>query len=312
MELQADFPSRRPIVRSLTPIRHRLFDSSNRVVGHPKLQSWSPYNDLGRILLEITQELRRNPPAFVQPGAGHRDRAHARGPLAQATPVAIPQATPVVQPTARPYAGGPVNGARSYSGGVVQQQARVGAQPIITPAVYNPPRPNLAFHLLDAYNTEELTKLLASDVEITALVDSLDEIQQADKKKEELYKTVESLAQKNLEHKPTIEGLQQTVREMRAKEAAAWTRVDELSAKQRGVMSKYSRETISKRLADAANQADDASEAVNKEFSESGGKDYEGFIAKYIDARVLHHTRKAKQERLASAIAKMRVDRDAL
>eukprot|EP00467_Chlorarachnion_reptans_P000089 CAMPEP_0114518182 /NCGR_PEP_ID=MMETSP0109-20121206/18302_1 /TAXON_ID=29199 /ORGANISM="Chlorarachnion reptans, Strain CCCM449" /LENGTH=342 /DNA_ID=CAMNT_0001698775 /DNA_START=8 /DNA_END=1036 /DNA_ORIENTATION=- len=289
MTLPVGFPDQRPIITAKTHIRHHLFDSSMRLVGHRQLQSWSSQSKLGSLVDSITSDLQAVPPNFIKTASVSQGPSFPP-PVAQFPGQSSQAYARPVQYQPRPP---------QYSS--IQQSRHTQYQPTHPSRdvkTHSSLAPELGFQILDGYKIGELENLIESDEEqLNTFIESFGILTAGKARRDNLYKNVENLAKGNLELRPSIEESTKEITGIRKEVKEKMDSVNELVRRQNTVMEKFSKDVLRKKLSEAVSKADEASEETLQKFND-GDLELTKFINSYIKARTLYHKRLAKQERL--------------
>jgi len=279
--LPVGYPERPPELKLLVQATHPWVSPDLRITGHPRLGgAWSVHNNLGLIVLEISQQFERNPPL----------------------PYALNPPPPAGTPPANAVAA-----------------AKVGPQPPpYSEASDNPPKPQdppsaaarqnheqkfalsdvpKTFEQLDGLSTRQLQELLDDEMRFEDFFNQLPQVRVPSELRDKMYDELEALAKSNLGQKAELEELKASVQQLRQELASNKTVYQALYNRQQQVLQKFNVGNLVATLSTGINRTNEESERLISNFP-SEPSEQNKLLEDYVRLRALYHLRAGKQERL--------------
>jgi ESCRT-I complex subunit VPS37 len=295
VDLAPDFPRSPPQI-SLPGESHRLLDAQGRVMptAHAKLGKWTVHSALGRNVYELVQVFMKDPPSPAQHSAGAGAQQQQQQAPQQSQPrmssghAALPQQ--FEQPPSQ-------SSQQSHSQSQSQQQHRSREMPGGQSWHGGMGSIPSSFPELSHKSAAELQHLLSDESAFQQFFDTLAAVQTMKGVRDDLARANEELARRNIAVEAEIEQLSRKVGQSGDSVDAKKREYEELVRKQQEVMKQFSTPILVERLGDAADEAEEESDAIADEFL-SGDIDHKEFVKRFLAERNLFHLRSAKRESL--------------
>nr|BAG54057.1 unnamed protein product [Homo sapiens] len=153
-----------------------------------------------------------------------------------------------------------------------------------------------AFPELSELSVSQLTDMNEQEEVLLEQFLTLPQLKQIITDKDDLVKSIEELARKNLLLEPSLEAKRQTVLDkMKSTFEKKMQRQHELSES-------CSASALQARLKVAAHEAEEESDNIAEDFLE-GKMEIDDFLSSFMEKRTICHCRRAKEEKLQQAIA---------
>jgi len=292
INLPPDFPRIPPILQLSPTVQHPLVDSNMYIspAAHDNLSRWAVHVSLGKTVYEIVQKFMKQPPVIGPPLPQKYPNLSTS---AYPNPSMIPsQSNP---PPNQDYPPQPNYSQSNYSQPNFPPQPNIPSQsalPVSRPSV------PATFPELDSKGVNELTLLLNDETEFAKFFENLPSVITSKKLREDLKSSNQELAQKILAKEAEVEKLRQEVAGKNDSIKEKRSTFELKLQRQQEVVKKFSTPALIDKLSEKAQEADEASEALAKQFH-SGGMDHKEFIKTYMETRKLYHLRSAKRESMA-------------
>eukprot|EP01114_Cavostelium_apophysatum_P017015 TRINITY_DN4960_c0_g1_i1.p1 TRINITY_DN4960_c0_g1~~TRINITY_DN4960_c0_g1_i1.p1 ORF type:complete len:320 (-),score=109.69 TRINITY_DN4960_c0_g1_i1:32-991(-) len=262
INLPPDFPRAPPSIQVFPPVQHRFIDHQMFITpqAHENLMRWNVQVNLGKVVFEIVQRFMQEPPNVLAPPSN---------PVIASTP---------------PYQTNPNNNQPPPPYGQSQTHT---PQPVVPSS----------FPQLESKTPSELTQLLNDETEFNRFFEELPVVQNMRKVRDDLRTNNEELAKKTLIKESEIDKLRKDVAssiEIIQQQRGAF---EAKAQKQQEVMKRFSTANLIDKLAFAAQETEEQSDAIANRFL-SGEMDYKDFIRDFMEKRKLFHLRSAKKESL--------------
>lgn len=324
LELPADFPREKPILRFQAKVSHTLVDASSGtfITNHPKLITWGAHTSLSATLQDIIARLVANPPvpqggfsgggSYARPqqasygwGRGVVQPGQGRAPYGQSRP-----SQPGGLPPPPAYGGSKARGEQppppSYVGHL-KARTSVELERVDSLLKAMPkPKPNLG-----QFEVEITSKLFELPINI------IEDVKNSRDRQLELlvghnilenYLSLKSstreglieAAQENQGREKETEILTSQLIESRGEVQKLGDELKNLSQQQNAIMARFSVAAVREALADAIEEAEKKCQEVNESF-EDDDIALPTFTKKFLEGKKLAHLRRIKQERLNEA-----------
>ncbi|GLD92752.1 hypothetical protein PINS_up001331 [Pythium insidiosum] len=266
LTLPTEFPIKPPHIQTSMPVQHPWLDVNGNVQTHPDLNQWSAHSDLGRIVSEITAELRRHAAA----GASFAK---------QSTPPPPPQ-----QAYAAQYQYAPTAAAAQPAAAKPESPKLQRSQMPAIPSVF-PELDELPFSQLETLQNDRQA--------LKAFVKKIKTVQDFMKLREDVMTGNMSIAEKTLSYEGKMRELQGEVRQLSDTLRVSQQALAEKQMRQQRVVSRHRPDALLEQLSTAAQEVDSTSDDIAHKFTH-GEIDFQTFIAEYLPQRTLYHERTIK------------------
>nr|XP_055143115.1 vacuolar protein sorting-associated protein 37A isoform X2 [Symphalangus syndactylus] len=314
--LPPQFPQEKPVISVYPPIRHHLMDKQGVYVTSPLVNNFTMHSDLGKIIQSLLDEFWKNPPVLAPTSTAF--------PYLYSNPSGMPPYASQGFPFLPPYP--PQEANRSItslsvadtvsSSTTSHTTAKPAAPsfgvlsnlPLPIPTMdasistsqngfgYKMPDVPDAFPELSELSVSQLTDMNEQEEVLLEQFLTLPQLKQIITDKDDLVKSIEELARKNLLLEPSLEAKRQTVLDkMKSTFEKKMQRQHELSES-------CSASALQARLKVAAHEAEEESDNIAEDFLE-GKMEIDDFLSSFMEKRTICHCRRAKEEKLQQAIA---------
>ncbi|XP_028257024.1 vacuolar protein sorting-associated protein 37A isoform X1 [Parambassis ranga] len=318
--LPPQFPQEKPVVSVYPPVGHHLVDSNNgTMITSPLISNFGMHSDLGKVIQSLLDEFWKSPPALMSAGPGgfpysiykssgmapYPTQAFHYGPR-NVGPSPTPPPGP--GPAPMPHSGvdsahGPPRAPAPY--GLISDlplPVPTGdSQAGLNGHMYKMPEIPESFPELCDINLAQLSDMSDNEDVLLEFFVTLPQLKKITSDKEELVTNIVSMAKKNLQMEPQLEGKRQEMlykyEQLTQMKSAFETKMQ----RQHELSESCSLSTLQARLKVAAHQAEEESEVTAENFLE-GRTDIDEFLTSFMEKRTLCHSRRAKEERLQQSI----------
>ncbi len=267
--LPPNFPDAPPRAEVQTAgVRHPWVDKVGAIVGCSSLYSWNQHSRLAHVVGDIMQQFVQNPP---QVNASSNSTT--------------------------PYPGNSQGGSRDSRRSSISKTRQDSAD---DDGVFIPPTPD-SFPELDNMTLEELKTLQSDETEFRKLFNSQNVPTMVREMHEQITKSNQDQARKNLQFKESIEQLQQDVLAQQTEAVEQWKEFEGLSKRHKTAMAQFDPLRLLTQLEASFSSLDDESEMLSREFLDEEVP-LSDFIKRELDLRKLYHLRRAKAERFRSQL----------
>ncbi|XP_060634563.2 vacuolar protein sorting-associated protein 37A isoform X1 [Anolis sagrei] len=314
--LPPQFPQEKPIISVFPPIRHHLMDKQGVYVACPLISSFTMHSDLGKIVQSILDEFWKNPPVLAPNSTSF--------PYLYNKPAGIPsysQNFPFLSPYRPPETNrsiAPVPDSLS-SGYTTDRPAApsfgmISDLPLPVPTTetfsqgnqngfsYKMPDVPDAFPELSDLSISQLTDMNEQEDILLEQFVSLPQLKQVINDKDDLVKSIEELAKKNLLLEPSLEAKRQAVLDKYEQLTQLKATFEKKMQRQHELSESCSASALQARLKVAAHEAEEESDTIAEDFLE-GKIEIDDFLSSFMEKRTICHCRRAKEEKLQQAIA---------
>ncbi|XP_073198029.1 vacuolar protein sorting-associated protein 37A isoform X4 [Lepidochelys kempii] len=223
--LPPQFPQEKPVISVFPPVRHHLMDKQGVYVACPLISNFTMHSDLGKIIQSLLDEFWKNPPVLAPSSTSF--------PYLYSKPAGMPHYTPQGFPFLPPYPPQETN--RSIASVPVAESGYTTDKPAApsyglitdlplpvptTEALlqvgqngfsYKMPDVPDAFPELSELSIPQLTDMNEQEDILLEQFVNLPQLKQIIVDKDDLVKSIEELAKKNLLLEPSLEAKRQTV-----------------------------------------------------------------------------------------------------
>ncbi|KAG8134681.1 hypothetical protein E2320_007772 [Naja naja] len=316
--LPPQFPQDKPVISVFPPIRHHIIDKQGAYVTSPLINSFTMHSDLGKIVQSILDEFWKNPPVLAP--------STTTFPYLYSKPTGIPtygQNFPFLsaylpQETNRPVASVPL--AESLSSGYSTDRPAAPSFGMITdlplpvPTTetlsqgnqngfgYKMPDVPDVFPELSELSISQLTDMNEQEDILLEQFVNLPQLKHIINDKDDLVKSIEELAKKNLLLEPSLESKRQTILDKYEQLIHFKTTFEKKVQRQHELSESCSASALQARLKVAAHEAEEESDGIAEDFLE-GKTEIDDFLSSFMEKRTICHCRRAKEEKLQQAIA---------
>ncbi|XP_062991394.1 vacuolar protein sorting-associated protein 37A [Elgaria multicarinata webbii] len=316
--LPPQFPQEKPIISVFPPIRHHLMDNHGMYVTCPLISSFTMHSDLGKIVQSILDEFWKNPPVLAPRSTSF--------PYLYSKPAGIPsyaQNFPFLSPylpqeTNRSVASVPLAESASSSYSIDRPAApsfgMITDLPLPVPTAetlpqgsqngfsYKMPDVPDAFTELSELSISQLTDMNEQEDILLEQFVNLPQLKQVINDKDDLVKSIEALAKKNLLLEPSLETKRQAVLDKYEQLTQLKATFEKKMQRQHELSESCSASALQARLKVAAHEAEEESDTIAEDFLE-GKTEIDDFLSSFMEKRTVCHCRRAKEEKLQQAIA---------
>uniref|UniRef100_J3S5G9 Vacuolar protein sorting-associated protein 37A n=1 Tax=Crotalus adamanteus TaxID=8729 RepID=J3S5G9_CROAD len=316
--LPPQFPQEKPVISVFPPIRHHIMDKQGAYVTSPLISNFTMHSDLGKIVQSILDEFWKNPPVLAP--------STTTFPYLYSKPTGIPtyaQNFPFLSPylpqeTNRSVA--PVPLAESLSSGYTTDRPAAPSFGMITdlplpvPTTetlsqgnqngfgYKMPDVPDVFPELSELSISQLTDMNEQEDILLEQFVNLPQLKHIINDKDDLVKSIEELAKKNLLLEPSLESKRQTILDKYEQLIHLKTTFEKKVQRQHELSESCSASALQARLKVAAHEAEEESDTIAEDFLE-GKTEIDDFVSSFMEKRTICHCRRAKEEKLQQTIA---------
>lgn len=298
--LPPQFPQEKPVISVYPPIRHHLMDSQGLYVTSPLVSNFTMHSDLGKIIQSLLDEFWKNPPVLAPTSTTF--------PYLYSNPGGMPpypsQGFPFLPPyppqeaasrsvTSLSVADSVSSSTTSYTAAkpVAPSFGILSSLPLPVPTTessasinqngfgYKMPDIPDAFPELSELSVSQLTDMNEQEEVLLEQFLMLPQLKQIVTDKEDLVKSIEELARKNLLLEHSLETKRQAVLDKSCSASA-----------------------LQARLKVAAHEAEEESDNIAEDFLE-GKTEIDDFLNSFKEKRTVCHCRRAKEEKLQQVLA---------
>ncbi|XP_044310712.1 vacuolar protein sorting-associated protein 37A isoform X1 [Varanus komodoensis] len=316
--LPLQFPQEKPVISVFPPIGHHLMDKHGVYVTCPLISNFTMHSDLGKIVQSILDEFWKTPPILAPSSTAY--------PYLYSKPAGIPSygqnftfLSPYLpQETNRSVATVPL--AESLSSGYITDRpaapsfGMITELPLPVPTAetlpqgsqngfsYKMPEIPDAFSELSELSISQLTDMNEQEDILLEQFVTLPQLKQVVTDKDDLVKSIEALAKKNLLLEPTLETKRQAVFDKYEQLTQLKAAFEKKMQRQHELSESCSASALQARLKVAAHEAEEESDTIAEDFLE-GKTEIDDFLSSFMEKRTICHCRRAKEEKLQQAIA---------
>nr|XP_048704114.1 vacuolar protein sorting-associated protein 37A isoform X2 [Caretta caretta] len=313
--LPPQFPQEKPVISVFPPVRHHLMDKQGVYVACPLISNFTMHSDLGKIIQSLLDEFWKNPPVLAPSSTSF--------PYLYSKPAGMPHYTPQGFPFLPPYPPQETN--RSIASVPVAESGYTTDKPAApsyglitdlplpvptTEALlqvgqngfsYKMPDVPDAFPELSELSIPQLTDMNEQEDILLEQFVNLPQLKQIIVDKDDLVKSIEELAKKNLLLEPSLEAKRQTVLDKYEHLTQMKATFEKKMQRQHELSESCSPSALQARLKVAAHEAEEESDTIAEDFLE-GKMEIDDFLSSFMEKRTICHCRRAKEEKLQQAI----------
>nr|XP_045016496.1 vacuolar protein sorting-associated protein 37A [Jaculus jaculus] len=319
--LPPQFPQEKPVISVYPPIRHHLMDKQGIYVTSPLVNNFTMHSDLGKIVQSLLDEFWKNPPVlaptstafpylysnpggmppYASQGFSFLPSYPPQETNRNITPLSVdtvPSST-TSYTTAKPAA--PIFGILSslpLPVPVTETSALISHNGL----GYKMPDIPDAFPELSELSMSQLTDMNEQEEVLLEQFMTLPQLKQIITDKDDLIKSIEELARKNLLLEPSLEAKRQTVLDKYELLTQMKSTFEKKMQRQHELSESCSASALQARLKVAAHEAEEESDHIAEEFLE-GKTEIDDFLSSFMEKRTICHCRRAKEEKLQQVIA---------
>ncbi|XP_072857421.1 vacuolar protein sorting-associated protein 37A isoform X2 [Pogona vitticeps] len=300
--LPPQFPQEKPIISIFPPIRHHLMDKQGVYVTCPLISNFTMHSDLGKIVQSILDEFWKNPPVLAPSSTSF--------PYLYSKPAGIPSyaqnfpflSSYLPQETNRSVASVPH--AESLSSTYMTDRPAAPSFGMITdlplpvPTAetfsqgsqngfsYRMPDVPDAFPELSELSISQLTDMNEQEDMLLEQFVNLPQLKQVINDKDDLVKSIEELAKKNLLLEPSLEAKRQAVLDKYEQLIQLKAMFEKKMQRQHELSESCSASALQARLKVAAHEAEEESDTIAEDFLE-GKTEIDDFLSSFMEKRTI-------------------------
>ncbi|XP_037655122.1 vacuolar protein sorting-associated protein 37A-like isoform X2 [Choloepus didactylus] len=319
--LPPQFPQEKPVISVYPPIRHHLMDKQGVYVTCPLVNNFTMHSDLGKIIQSLLDEFWKNPPVLAPTSTAF--------PYLYSNPDGMPPYASQGFSYLPPYPPQEANRtitSVSVADTVSSTSSYITAKPtapsfgflsnlplpvpttdISAPVSQNgfgykmPDVPD-TFPELPELSVSQLTDMNEQEEILLEQFLTLPQLKQIINDKDDLVKSIEELARKNLLLEPSLEAKRQTVLDKYELLSQMKSTFEKKMQRQHELSESCSASALQARLTVAAHESEEESDNIAEDFLE-GKTEIDDFLSSFMEKRTICHCRRAKEEKLQQAIA---------
>uniref|UniRef100_A0A803V1N9 VPS37A subunit of ESCRT-I n=1 Tax=Ficedula albicollis TaxID=59894 RepID=A0A803V1N9_FICAL len=317
--LPPQFPQEKPVISVFPPVRHHLMDKQGVYVTGPLINNFTMHSDLGKIVQSLLDEFWKNPPVLAPSSTSFPYLFNKPAGMPPFAPQGFPFLPPYPpQETNRTMATMPVSDSVSSSYTTDKPAAPsyglIADLPLPVPTAeavlqvgqngftYKMPDVPDTFPELSELSISQLTSMNEQEEVLLEQFVTLPQLKQVITDRDELVKSIEELAKKNLLLEPSLEAKRQTVLDKYEQLTQMKAAFEKKMQRQHELSESCSPSALQARLKVAAHEAEEESDTIAEDFLE-GKTEIDDFLSSFMEKRTLCHCRRAKEEKLQQAIA---------
>ncbi|NXF66658.1 VP37A protein, partial [Ciccaba nigrolineata] len=317
--LPPQFPQEKPVISVFPPVRHHLMDKQGVYVTGPLISNFTMHSDLGKIIQSLLDEFWKNPPVLAPSSTSFPYLFNKPAGMPPYAPQGFPFLPPFPpQETNRTMAAVPV--AESVSSSYTTDKPAapsyglIADLPLPVPTAeavlqvgqngftYKMPDVPDTFPELSELSISQLTNMNEQEEVLLEQFVTLPQLKQVITDRDELVKSIEELAKKNLLLEPSLEAKRQMVLDKYEQLTQMKATFEKKMQRQHELSESCSPSALQARLKVAAHEAEEESDTIAEDFLE-GKTEIDDFLSSFMEKRTLCHCRRAKEEKLQQAIA---------
>ncbi|XP_040346010.1 vacuolar protein sorting-associated protein 37A isoform X2 [Herpailurus yagouaroundi] len=319
--LPPQFPQEKPVISVYPPIRHHLMDKQGVYVTSPLVNNFTMHSDLGKIIQSLLDEFWKNPPVLAPSSTAFS--------YLYSNPSGMPPYASQGFPFLPPYPPQEANRtitslsvADTISSSTTSYTAAKPAAPsfgvlsnlpLPVPTTdtsapisqngfgYKMPDVPDAFPELSELSVSQLTDMNEQEEILLEQFVTLPQLKQIITDKDDLVKSIEELARKNLLLEPSLEAKRQIVLDKYELLTQLKSTFEKKMQRQHELSESCSASALQARLKVAAHEAEEESDNIAEDFLE-GKTEIDDFLSSFMEKRTICHCRRAKEEKLQQAI----------
>ncbi|XP_026990598.2 vacuolar protein sorting-associated protein 37A isoform X2 [Tachysurus fulvidraco] len=313
--LPPQFPQEKPVITVYPPVGHHLVDGNNgTVVTSPLITNFGMHSDLGKVIQSLLDEFWKSPPALMSGAPAFPFMYKPPYPaqnfhFVPTFPGQDPQ-RPVCPASHPPPPGSETQQAQNRppapAYGLITELLlpvpMADSQTGLNGHIYKMPEIPDSFPELSDMSVSQLKDMNDEEDVLLEYFACLPQLKQVSSDKEDLVNTIVTVAKKNLQLEPHLEGKRQEMlykaEQLTQMHSAFQTKMQ----RQHELSESCSLSALQARLKVAAHQAEEESEEKAENFLE-GKTEIDDFLASFMEKRTLCHSRRAKEEKLQQSIS---------
>ncbi|XP_053107425.1 vacuolar protein sorting-associated protein 37A [Hemicordylus capensis] len=316
--LPPQFPQEKPVISVFPPIRHHLMDNQGVYVTCPLISNFTMHSDLGKIVQSVLDEFWKNPPVLAPNSTSFPYLYNKPAGIPSYAPQNFPFLSPyLLQETNRSIPSVPL--AESLSSGFATDRpaapscGMITELPLPVPTAetfsqgsqngfsYKMPDVPEAFPELSEFSISQLTDMNEQEDILLEQFVNLPQLKQVINDKDDLVKSIEELAKKNLLLEPSLESKRQAVLDKYEQLTQLKATFEKKMQRQHELSESCSASALQARLKVAAHEAEEESDTIAEDFLE-GKTEIDDFLSSFMEKRTVCHCRRAKEEKLQQTI----------
>ncbi|KAF1329123.1 hypothetical protein FI667_g6240, partial [Globisporangium splendens] len=282
------------------PLQHKWLDIAGNVQGHPDLNQWTAHSDLGRIVSEIVNELRRVASSAQLHAAAPADGVAAKPDTRRPSSASPSPPQHQLQQSAYSLQTASYTSissqAQSRQSAVSTQQEQQQAAVKSLPRTQMPVIPAI-FPELEELSVAQLEVLATDRHALKALVKKMHSVQEFMKLREDVMVGNVRIAETTLSHEGEMRTLQVEVQTLRSSLRDAQESLAQKQARQNRVLARHRPDALLDQLSAATKELDASSDDLALQFAH-GEMDVAQFSAQYLPQRALYHERTIKLNKI--------------
>lgn len=312
--LPPQFPQEKPVISVYPPIRHHLMDKQGVYVTSPLVNNFTMHSDLGKIIQSLLDEFWKNPPVLAPTSTAFPYLYSGMPPYASQGFPFLPQYPP--QEANRAISS--LSVADTVSSSTTSYTTAKPAAPsfgilsnlpLPVPTTdtsapisqngfgYKMPDVPDAFPELSELSVSQLTDMNEQEEILLEQFLTLPQLKQIIIDKDDLIKSIEELARKNLLLEPSLEAKRQTVLDKYELLTQMKSTFEKKMQRQHELSLSCSASALQAKLKVAAHEAEEESDNIAEDFLE-GKTEIDDFLSSFMEKRTICHCRRAKEEKL--------------
>ncbi|XP_006893613.1 PREDICTED: vacuolar protein sorting-associated protein 37A isoform X1 [Elephantulus edwardii] len=319
--LPPQFPQEKPVISVYPPIRHHLMDKQGVYVTCPLVNNFTMHSDLGKIIQSLLDEFWKNPPVLAPTSTAFPYLYSNPGGLAPYASQGF-SFLPPYPPQEANRTITSVSVADTVSSTTSYTTAKPAAPsfgilsnlPLPIPMTdtsapinqngfgYKMPDVPDTFPELSELSVSQLTDMNEQEEVLLEQFLTLPQLKQIIADKNDLVKSIEELARKNLLLEPSLEAKRQTVLDKYELLTQMKSTFEKKMQRQHELSESCSASALQARLKVAAHEAEEESDNIAEDFLE-GKTEIDDFLSSFMEKRTICHCRRAKEEKLQQATA---------
>uniref|UniRef100_A0A8C9DH87 VPS37A subunit of ESCRT-I n=1 Tax=Prolemur simus TaxID=1328070 RepID=A0A8C9DH87_PROSS len=321
--LPPQFPQEKPVISVYPPIRHHLMDKQGIYVTSPLVNNFTMHSDLGKIVQSLLDEFWKTPPVLAPTSTAFPYLYNNPGGM---PPYATSQGFPFLPPfppqeanrniTSLSVADTVSSSTTSFTTTkpAAPSSGVLSCLPLPVPTTdaaaltsqngfgYKMPDVPDAFPELSELSVSQLTDMNEQEEILLEQFLTLPQLKKIIADKDDLVKSIEELARKNLLLEPSLEAKRQTVLDKYELLTQMKSAFEKKMQRQHELSESCSASALQARLKVAAHEAEEESDNIAEDFLE-GKTEIDDFLSSFMEKRTICHCRRAKEEKLQQAIA---------
>ncbi|XP_060748415.1 vacuolar protein sorting-associated protein 37A isoform X1 [Tachysurus vachellii] len=317
--LPPQFPQEKPVITVYPPVGHHLVDGNNgTVVTSPLITNFGMHSDLGKLIQSLLDEFWKSPPVLMSGAPAFPFMYKPPYPAQNFHFVPTfsgqdPQ-RPVCPPSHPPPPGSETQQAQNRppapTYGLITElllpvpmaDSQVLRWTGLNGHIYKMPEIPDSFPELSDMSVSQLKDMIHDEDVLLEYFACLPQLKQVSSDKEDLVNTIVTVAKKNLQLEPQLEGKRHEMlykaEQLTQMHSAFQTKMQ----RQHELSESCSLSALQARLKVAAHQAEEESEETAENFLE-GKTEIDDFLSSFMEKRTLCHSRRAKEEKLQQSIS---------